>query len=229
MSYFKGKRYFDEGSGKQNYLVFLPMRKYFKLNSAVGVTDYVLSWQSKGLSNESIKPPTASNNNLNPRLSYYGTKVRVQFTKSCLKQPNHIFTHKKIVNIYIVYELGASTSHSSDSTIKNYLFGAVTLTKNADIEKYKYSGYGIGFDRRSSFSFPNGGFGQNILIFGADMSSSIHIDNKKKDILVLGRGPTQRLESPLTAEKMYSINFTVTRKKFRLSLHYNGANSYLFC
>ena len=60
------------------------------------------------------------------------------------------------------------------------------------------------------------------------MSSSIHIDNKKKDILVLGRGPTQGLESALTAEKMYSINFTVTKKKFCLSLHYNGANSYLF-
>ena len=67
-----------------------------------------------------------------------------------------------------------------------------------------------------------------MLIFGADMSTSIHIDNMKKDILVLGRGPTQGLESPLTAEKMYSINFTVTKKKFSLSLHYNGGNSYLF-
>ena len=60
------------------------------------------------------------------------------------------------------------------------------------------------------------------------MSSSIHIDNKKKDILVLGRGPTQGLESTLTAEKMYSINFTVTKRRFCLSLHYNGVNSYLF-
>ena len=93
---------------------------------------------------------------------------------------------------------------------------------------YKYSGYGIGFDRRSSFSFPSGGFGQNVLAFGADMSTSIHIDNKRKDILVLGRGPTQGLESNLTAEKMYSINFTVTKRKFCLSLHYNGGNSYLF-
>ena len=89
-------------------------------------------------------------------------------------------------------------------------------------------GYGIGFDRRSSFSFIDGGFGQNVLIFGADMRNSIHIDNKGKDILVLGRRPTQRLESTLTAEKMYSINFTVTRKKFCLSLNYNGGNSYLF-
>ena len=101
------------------------------------------------------------------------------------------------------------------------------MNKNADINKYRYSGYGIGFDRKSSFSFPGGGFGQNVLIFGVDMSSSAHIDNKKKDILVLGKGPTQGLEHTLTAEKMYSINFTVT-KKICLSLHYNGANSYLF-
>ena len=60
------------------------------------------------------------------------------------------------------------------------------------------------------------------------MSSSPHIDNKKKDILILGKGPTQGLEHTLTAEKMYSVNFTVTKKLFCLSLHYNGENSYLF-
>ena len=67
-----------------------------------------------------------------------------------------------------------------------------------------------------------------MLIFGADMSTSTHIDNKKKDILVLRRGPTQGLESTLTAKKMYLINFAVMKKKFCLSLHYNGGNSYLF-
>ena len=102
------------------------------------------------------------------------------------------------------------------------------MTKNADIDEYGYSGYGIGFDRRSSFSFPSGRFGQNILIFGADMSSSAHINNKKKDILVLGKGPTQGLELMLTAGKVYSINFTEKNKKLCLSLHYNEVNSYLF-
>ena len=90
------------------------------------------------------------------------------------------------------------------------------------------SGFGIGFDRRSSFSFPGDGFGQNILIFGVDMSSSPHIDDKKKDMLVLGKGPPQGLEHTLTAEKVYSINFNATKRKFCLNLHYNGANSYLF-
>ena len=187
------------------------MGKYFKLNSVAGAADYVLSWQSKGISNESIKPPATTNNSLTPELNYYGTKTRVKFTRSCLKQSDHIYTHKKVVNNNIVYELGASSSKFRHATIKNCLFGAVTLSKNADIEKYKYSGYGIGFDRTSSFSFTGGGFGQNVLIFGADMSTSIHIDNKGKNILVLGRGPTQGLESTLTAEKMYSINFTVTK------------------
>ena len=228
LSYYRDNQYFDEGSSKQNYLVFLPMGMYFKLNLVVSVIDSVLSWQSKGLSNEGIKPPTTSKNSLNPRLSYNDTKIKIKFTGSCLKQSKFTFTHKKVVNIYIVYELGASSSHDSDPAIKNCLFGAVTLTKNADIEKYKYSGYGIGFDRRSSFSFTGGGFGQNVLIFGADRSSSIHIDNEKKEKLVLGRGPTQGLESTLTAEKMYSINFTVTKNKFCLSLNYNGANSYFF-
>ena len=96
LSYFRGKKYFDEGDGKQNYLVFLSMRKYFKLNTVVGVIDRVLSWQSKGISNESIKPSTISDNSLNPRLGYYGTKIRVQFTGSCLKQPNlHLLIKKE--------------------------------------------------------------------------------------------------------------------------------------
>ena len=87
--------------------------------------------------------------------------MRVKFTGSCLKQDKVIINHGQVVNIYIVYELGASSSSSSDPTLKNCLFGAVTLTKNADIDKYGYSGYGIGFDRRSSFSFSGGGCGQN--------------------------------------------------------------------
>ena len=90
------------------------------------------------------------------------------------------YTHGKVVNIYIFYEFGASGSHGNDSMLKNSLFGAVTLTKNADIDKYRYFGYGIGFNRGSSSTFPGGGLAQNLIIFGADMSSSVHVDNKKK-------------------------------------------------
>ena len=110
-----------------------------------------------------------------------------------------------------------------------HYLGAVSLAKNADVDKYKYSGYGIAFDRAGSFSFPCGGYDQNVTIFGADMNSSIHVDNKGKVILILGIGPTQDLgEHSLTAEKMYSINFSKNNTKFCLSLHYNGAHSYLF-
>ena len=175
-SCFIGKSYFEEDA-TQNYLVFQPINKYFNV---IANTDCVSSWKSKGLSAETIKPPTTSDNSLTPAVSYYGTKTRVKFTGSCLKQPKISYTHGKVVNIYIVYELGASSSHNNDPTLKNCLFGTVTLTKNADIDKSGYSGYGIGFDRRSSFSFPDGGFGQNVIIFGVDMSFSAHIDNKKK-------------------------------------------------
>ena len=66
-----------------------------KLNTVINVADHVLSWWSKGISNENIKPPATSDYCLNPKLSYYGTKIRVQFTRSCLKQSNFTFTHKK--------------------------------------------------------------------------------------------------------------------------------------
>ena len=204
------------------------MHTYFKEFSITHYLEYVSEWKPKGLSSESIKAISTSDNSLNPALSYDGTKIRVKVTGGCLKQSKISYNHGKVVNIYIAYELGASSSSDSDPTLKNCLFGAVTLTKNADIDKYGYSCYGIGFDGRSSFSFLGTGFGQNVLIFRVDMSSSAHYDSKEKDILVLGKGPTQRLENTLAAEKMYSINFTLTKKKFCLSLHYDGANSYLF-
>ena len=211
-SYFIGKSHFEE-DGTQNYLVFQPLNKHFK---AIANTDYVSSWKSKGLSAETIKPPATSDNSLTPALSYYGTKTRVKFTGSCLKQPKISYTHGKIETIYIAFELGASSSHDNDPALKNYLFGEVTLTKNTDIDKYGYSVDGIGFDRRSAFSFLGSGFCQNVIIFGVDMSSYAHIDNKKKDILILGKGPTQTLEHTLTTEKMYAINFTVAKKKLEL-------------
>ena len=96
------------------------MIRYFKVNT-INATDYFLSWQSKGLSSESIKPATASDNSLTPALNYYGTKTRVKFTRSCLKQSNkNSCTYGKIVNIYNVYELGASTSNDNDPTLKKF-------------------------------------------------------------------------------------------------------------
>ena len=97
-------------------------------------------------------------------------------------------------------------------TLTNALIGAVKLTKNTDIDQYKYSGYGIGFDGKGYFSIGNE-LGRNVIIFGADMSSSTNLDNKGKDILILGKGPTQGLgEHSLSSKKMYSISFTKVNK-----------------
>ena len=86
-------------------------------------------------------------------------------------------------------------------TLENCLFGAVSLTKNADIDKYKYFGYVTGFGRHGSFSFPRSWLGRNVIIFGVEMSSSTKMDNRRKDILILGKGPIQGLEHVLNAEK----------------------------
>ena len=152
----------------------------------------------------------------------------LEFNEGCLKQNKITYSHGKMVNIYIIYDLKSTLNYNADFTLENYLSGAVKLTKNPDVYKYKYFGHGIGFDGKGVFSHPTGSFGNNARIFGVDTSSSVQIDNKK-DILIPGKGPTQGLgEHSLTAEKMYSINFSATKRRFCLSLHYNGANSYLF-
>ena len=104
----------------------------------------------------------------------------------------------------------------------------LVITKNANPDKYRYRGYSIEFDSRSKFSFADRSLGKNAIIFGDDMSSSVHIDNKNKDILILGEGPTEGLDdTTLTAEAKHPINFIQPRKTFVLSLHYNGSNSFL--
>ena len=186
-----------------------------------------MSYEESRLSDEKINSSKTPNHSITQNLDYYGTKIRVKFRGNCLKQDKITFRHKKIGNIYIAYELTGSSSNGNDPTVINSLFGAVRLTRNADIDKYGYSGYETGFNRRGSFSFPGGGFGSTVIIFEVNMSSSIYVDNKRKNILTLGKGPTQGLEHILTTEKIYSINFTVTKNKFCLSLHNNEANSYL--
>ena len=98
-------------------------------------------------------------------MDYYVTKTRVKFIGSCLKQDSATFNHKKVVNICILYEISKSFKISDYPKLENCSFRAVTLTKNADINKFKYSGYGIGFDRHGSFSFPDTGLGRNVIIF----------------------------------------------------------------
>ena len=143
------------------------------------------------MSDKSIKPPSTINNILNPLLDYVGAKTKAEFKGSCLKQNKISSDHGKVVNIYIVYEINKSFNTGSYPTLENCLFGAIKLIKHSDVDNYKYSGYGIGFDRKGFFSLGNE-IRKNVIIFEVDMSSSPHIDNKKKDILILCIGPTQR-------------------------------------
>ena len=91
------------------------------------------------------------------------------------------------------------------------------LTENTKKRKYKYSGYRIGFDRFGTFSLSNSsGFCRNVMIFGADMSSSVHVDNKKKDILIVGEGPTQELDdTTLSAKKVFDHFYRPWQKFLR--------------
>ena len=109
------------------------------------------------------------------------------------------------------------------------MFGAIKVTKNVNTSNYRYSGYGICFDGESEFSFGNFVKGKNVLTFGADMSFSSHSTNKTQNIYVLGKYFVQGINgTTIYAEKIYKTNFTEHIKKFVLSLHHNGDNSYLF-
>ena len=100
-------------------------------------TKYISSRKSKELSDKTIKTPATCDNSLSPLIDYLDNKIRLKFNGGCLKQQYHIaYTHSTIVKIYIVYELDASSYFSDDATLWNSLFGAVELTKNADIDKY---------------------------------------------------------------------------------------------
>ena len=121
-----------------------------------------------------------------------------------------------------------SNTRNTDYTIQNALFGAVSITKNADSSKNKYAGYGICFDEGGSFSEGNINNGQNVLIFSVHESSLTHATNKANNIYVIGKSFVQGINNTtLYTEKVYSQNFTEVNKKFVLSLHYNGDNSYL--
>ena len=176
--------------------------------------NYILSWQSRGLSNLKIDSIKTNNYLLNPRMDDYDiSKIRIKFDGSLLNRFLPGILHRNIVNFYIVYEITSNYNDRNYPTIENCLFGSVKLTKNVDIDKYGYSGYGIGFDRKASFSIGDE-IGKNVIISAVDMNSSTKTDNIKKDILILGKGSTQGLEHIFSAEKLYSINFTKKIQNF---------------
>ena len=150
---------------------------------------------------------------------------------------NIIAILNNVINIYCVYELDPiDLSRNNEFTIQNALFGAIEITKNANTSKYKYKGYGICFDESESFShvrkegnFNHTTLARNVIIFRVDMSFSKHANNKATNIYVMGKDYITKInDTTIYTEKMFYRNFTDPGKKFILSLHYNGDNSYLF-
>ena len=186
-----------------------------------GLTSRDISeWRSTGIYNYS------SDSNMNVFANH--------FQQNKVNIPNN----GNVINIYCVYKLDSiASSRDTSFTIQDALFGATQITKNAtDNSKNNYKGYGICFDEGSQFghTMTKGGRihitnGRNVLIFGADMSFSIHRTNRANHIYVMGDGLTQGIhDTTLYVEKKYFRNFTEPNVKFVLSLHYNGNDSYLF-
>ena len=159
-----------------------------------------------------------------------------QQNSALITNNNHVI-NSNAINIYIVYKLDPIvSSRDTTFTIQNVLFGAMQITKNTDTSKYNYKGYGICFDERSQFGHTitedgraHTTNGRNVLIFGVDMSFSVHATNRANNIYVMGDGFTQGIhDTTLYVEKNYYRHFTEPGKKLMLSLHYNGDDSYLF-
>ena len=205
----------------------------------------ILKWKSIGVFNypddSSMKGIEDTKTNL-PEIKNDG-RTYVYLQGNYFKQNNLVNTNTDkvvsigVINIYNVYKLDPiASSRDTTFTIQNALFGAMQITKNADTSKYDYKGYGICFDERSQFghaitegSRAHTTNGRNVLIFGADMSFSVHKTNRENHIYVMGDGFTQGIhDTTLYAEKNYYRNFTGPCKKFMLSLHYNSDDSYLF-
>ena len=205
----------------------------------------ILKWKSIGVLNypdgSSMKGIEDTKTNL-PELKNDG-RIYVYLQGNHFKQNSPVIPNINkvvsigVINIYIVYKLDPiASSRDTTFTIQNTLFGAMQITKNVDTSKYDYKGYGICFDKGSEFghTITEGGHGhatdaRNVLIFGVDMSFSIHKRNRANHIYVMGTGLTQGIhDTTLYAERNFYRNFTDPSKKFIISLHYNGNDSYLF-
>ena len=142
-------------------------------------------------------------NNNSPTLLYKNNILGVSFNGNYMKQNKLGYAHRKIVNLYIVYELKNRRIDSPDFTVQNGLFGAVKITKNVNTSHYKYEGYGICFDGESSFSFGNRIYVKNVIIFGVNTSKSSHSTNKTQNTYVLGKDFVKGINSTtIYAEKI---------------------------
>ena len=213
----------------QSDLVYDCKANSFNINSLK-----ILTWKSTGAFNYNMNAVGNSGEEF-PYLIDDG-KLRVR-SNGCYFIQSKALKLNNTVNIYIVYRLNPiSSTRNTGYTIQNALFGAMKITKNTDYSKNNYTGHGLCFDEGNAFghTIREGNFdhttnARNVLIFGTDMSSSVHATNRANHIYVMGKGFVQSInDTTIYAEKNFERNFTDPGKKFVLSLHYNGDNSYLF-
>ena len=204
-----------------------------KMGSFQFTAGKISTWKSTGtfnyLGNSNINAVGDSKSVL-PELKNDG-RMHVSLSGNHFQQNKVIIpNNNNVINIYCVYKIDPIASTKDDTfTVQNALFGVMEITKNADTSKYKYKGYGVCFDEDETFSMGNINNGRKVLIFGVDESSLGHSNNKANNIYVMGDGIVQGIHATLLyAEKTYSQYFTQPSKKFVLSLHYNGDDSYLF-
>ena len=200
----------------------------------------VSKWKSTGIfiySDDSSMKGIEDTKTKLPELKNDG-RMHVYLQGNHFQQNNVIIpNNNNVINIYVVYKLHPlSSTRNTGYTIQNALFGAMKITKNTDSSKNNYTGYGLCFDEVGEFGHTvrQGNFdrttnAKNVIIFGADMSSSIHAINRANNIYVMGKDFIQEInDTTIYAEKLFHNNFTEFGVKFVLSLHYNGDNSYLF-
>ena len=207
-----------------------------------GLTSKDISeWKSTGIynySSDSNMNAAADSGGYLPEIKNDG-RMHVYLSGNHFRQNNVIIpNNNNAINIYCVYKLDPiASSRDTSFTIQNALFGAMQITKNAtDNSKNNYKGYDICFDERSQFSHTitedgrtHTTNGRNVLIFGVDMSFSAHATNRANHIYLMGDGLRQGInDTTLCVEKNYWRNFTDHGKKFMISLHYNGDESYFF-
>ena len=220
----------------QSYLVY-----DCKLGSFNFTGGKITTWKSTGifnhLSNSNMNAVVDSGGDL-PALKNDG-RLHVYLNGNHFQQNKVIIpnNNNNVINIYCVYQIEPISSSRDDTfTVQNALYGTMQITKNADTSKYDYKGYGICFDEGCQFghTITEGGFShttnaRNVLIFGADMSFSVHATNRENNIYVMGKEFVQGInDTTIYAEKSFYRNFADPGKKFVLRLHYNGDESYLF-
>ena len=225
-----------ENSFNRGFFYYLQQSYLFydcKMGSFQFTAGKISTWKSTGIFNylgNSNMNAVGDSKSVLPELKNDG-RMHVSLSGNHFQQNKVIIpNNNNVINIYCVYKIDPIASARDDTfTIQNALFGAVEITKNADTSKYNYKEYGICFDEGRTFSKGNINNGRNVLIFDVDESSLVHANNKANNIYVMGDLFVQGInDTTLYAEKVYSQNFSQASKKFVLSLHYNGDNSYLF-